>query len=249
MKRVLKWVGILLLVLIIGVLILGWSMNKPYPEGKPGAEADALAREMMASVNKEAWDSTKWVSWNFMDRHSFLWDKERHLVEATWGDKLVLLNPNTGNGKAWQGGKELAGEELEKVVQSALAFFFNDSFWLNAVVKPFDPGTERMIVELENGDKGLLVKYSSGGVTPGDSYLWILDEKHRPKSWQMWVSVLPIGGVETSWEKWDTLPTGALIATWHGGSFGEKVGVRISNLKGGMNLADVGREEDPFKNL
>jgi hypothetical protein len=46
------------------------------------------------------------------------------------------------------------------------------------------------------------VTYTSGGVTPGDSYLWILDENDRPIAWKFWVQKIPIGGLESSWGDW-----------------------------------------------
>jgi len=246
MIKVLKWIGISLLALVALAVVFGWILHKPLPEGASGEAADQLARDMMQAVNKPAWDSTRWVRWNFMGIHDYVWEKERHLVEVKWDDLRVLLNPNKISGKAWRGEESLSGPEQKEAVQKAYDFFCNDSFWLNAVVKAFDPGTERFLVGQEGGKEALLVRYTSGGVTPGDAYLWLLDESDRPYAWQMWVSVLPIGGIETSWSQWDTLSTGALVATWHGSSLGEKVGVRIQNLQGGMHLSSVGLEKDPF---
>ncbi len=247
MVKILKWVGGVVLALLLLVVLLGWIAHRPYPEIQPGPEADELAHKMMAAVNKPAWDSTKWVSWTFMGLHSFVWNKEEHLVQAEWDKYRVILEPNTLNGKVWKEQIPVSGAEAKEVIKKAYAFFTNDAFWLNAVVKAFDPGTTRSLVQLEDGRVGLMVKYNSGGVTPGDSYLWILDDEGMPESWRMWVSVLPIGGIETSWEEWVTLPTGAKVATWHGGALGKQFGVRISNLKGGMTLEDIGLEQDPFQ--
>ncbi|MEL6864257.1 MAG: hypothetical protein AAFP19_07560, partial [Bacteroidota bacterium] len=91
--------------------------------------------------------------------------------------------------------------------------------------------------------EGLLVSYSSGGVTPGDSYLWILDESGQPVAWKMWVSIIPIGGLEFSWEDWMELPTGAKIATMHKSSL---LDLDMSNIKAGHSLLDLGFKQDPF---
>ncbi len=246
MIKFLKWAGLFLLALAALVVILGWILHKPLPKGTSGEAADQLAREMMEAVNKTAWDSTRWVRWTFMGMHDYVWEKERHLVEVRWEGSRVLLDPNAISGKAWQGEEPLSGKARDEAVKKAYGFFCNDSFWLNAVVKAFDPGTERFLVKRNEGEQALLVQYNSGGVTPGDAYLWLLDENNRPYAWQMWVSVLPIGGIETSWSQWDTLQTGALVATWHGGSLGKDLGVRIQNLQGGMDLSSVGLERDPF---
>ena len=52
MKRVLKVLGILVLVLVLGVVITGLVMHESRPdEGETGEYADALARRMVASVD------------------------------------------------------------------------------------------------------------------------------------------------------------------------------------------------------
>ncbi len=55
---------------------------------------------------------------------------------------------------------------------------------------------ERRLVKTKTNKDALLVTYTSGGTTPGDSYLWHLDASGKPESYQMWVSILPIGGLE-----------------------------------------------------
>lgn len=243
MKKVLLAVGILFLILILIGVIATLIVHKPRPSGQPGPEADALAERMMHAVNKEGWDSTRWVGWTFLGMHDYIWDKDRHLVEVRWNGYRVLLDPNTISGKAWKKDIPLEGTALNKAIHKAWTFFCNDSFWLNAVVKAFDPGTVRSIVPMEDGSQGLLVEYQSGGVTPGDAYLWILDDTYRPKAWQMWVQVLPIGGIQTSWENWITFPTGALVASAHKTPLG---GMKLTNIRGGMTLQDVGLDQDPF---
>jgi len=243
MKRVLLVLGLIFLALILIALIAGWVMHKPRPEVEPSPEADQLARNMMAAVPAEAWDSTRWLRWTFLGQHDYVWDKTRHLVEVRWSDYRVLLDPNTSAGKAWKKGQALEGEAKAKALDKALAFFFNDSFWLNPVVKAFDPGTRRSIVPLKDGSNGLLVEYTSGGVTPGDAYLWILNDNFRPRVWRMWVSVLPIGGVENTWEGWRQLPTGAWIAPVHKTAIGT---MELTGIRGGMTLNDIGLDEDPF---
>ena len=99
---------------------------------------------------------------------------------------------------------------------------------------------------MPDGTEGLMVSYSSGGVTPGDAYLWILDENNLPKSWKMWVSIIPVGGMEFSWDQWTTLTTGAKVATLHESSF---LNLDISDLKGAVNQEDLGLDEDPFRAL
>jgi hypothetical protein len=238
----LKWllgiIGVIMLSLFIIVQVLSESM----PQGSKGAQADALANKMFTAINKTAWDETAIVQWTFKGMHDFLWDKKRNLVKVSWDDYEVLVVLDETTGKAWKSGVELTGNEADKLVKTAWGYFCNDSFWLNAPAKAFDPGTERSIVKHEGKD-ALMVSYISGGVTPGDSYLWILDEQGLPKSYKMWVSIIPVGGMEFTWEKWTNLPTGARIATFHKSKV---LDIDISNLKSGTNFSDFGISKDPF---
>jgi len=71
-----------------------------------------------------------------------------------------------------------------------------------APYKIFDPGTERRIVNYKNKEALLITYTRSGGTTPGDSYLWILNEKFLPTSYKMWTRIIPIGGVSATWSDW-----------------------------------------------
>lgn len=243
--KILKWIGIVLIGLIVAAFVGLKIASKPLPTGETGAAADALADKMLLAINDAAWDTTNIVQWTFFrGEHHYLWDKERHLVKIEWGDNKVLLNPNEIDGKAYKNGTELEGDDASKAIQKAWSFFCNDSFWLNAPTKVYDPGVTRMAVEMEDGSDALLVQYTSGGVTPGDAYLWMLDENGMPKAWRMWVGILPLKGIENTWENWETLEGGAKIAKSHqlGG-----IKMELSNLKAAQTFEQLGIESDPFQ--
>ena len=243
MKKVLKYLAYLIGVLFFLGIAAYFYFNESEPVGQAGSEADQLAEKMMESVNKTAWDTTHILQWSFRGSRHFLWDKQRHLTEVKWDSTRVLLDINQKSGKAYENGSELTGEAADKAVQSAWEAFCNDSFWFNAVVKAKDPGTRRSIVTLDDGRKGLKVEYGSGGVTPGDSYVWILDENNRPTSYKMWVQIIPVGGMEFTWENWETLATGAVVSTYHKSDVGD---LPITNVKGATNLSAFGLQNDPF---
>ena len=246
MKKVLKWLGIIAGVLILIIAIAFLIMHESMPVGQSGEAAEKLAHRMMQAVNKEAWDTTAVVQWTFAGRHHFLWDRKRHLTQVKWDDVEVLLDINEVAGKAYKNGQELSGEAAQKLITQAWHYFNNDSFWLNAPTKVFDPWTRRSKVELEDGKQGLLITYESGGSTPGDSYLWILNDRGQPLSWKMWVSIIPIGGVETTWENWKILSTGAHIATLHKSKIFD---LELTNIKGAVDLESFGLQEDPFAEI
>lgn len=246
MKKFLKIIGVIIGVLVLGLGILLFSLNKKEPIGETGVAADALAKAMEEAVNKTAWDSTKYVAWNFIGQHQYVWDKDRHFVQISWGEKVVLLHTKTVTGLAYSNGSLVEGDEKQALIQEAWNYFCNDSFWLNPLVKTFDTGVQRSVVTLEDGAKALKVSYLEGGVTPGDSYLWVLDKDNRPTECRMWVSIIPVGGVAFGWDGWESLSTGAVVATTHKSKLFTLV---LSDIKGGMDPASVGLNEDPFTAL
>lgn len=245
--RAFQILAAILLLGLLGVVLVLYSMNEERPEGTPGPDADALAHAMEAAVDKEAWDRTGAVRWTFFEQHHYVWDRTRGLVEARWGDTRALFRTADKTGRVWKEGVEQNPEDTQEAVRTAYTFFINDSFWLNPIVKFFDPGVERFLVELDDGGKGLLVSYSSGGVTPGDAYLWIPDEDGLPKAWRMWAQVIPIGGIETTWEGWTELSTGAKVSTQHAG-WGQLM-TFITDVAGGETLESIDVDPDLFAPL
>ncbi len=236
---------LLYIVAVIAFLLLGayFFLNEKLPVGENPAKADALATKMQTALNKAAWDSTNIVLWDFSGRHKYVWDKKNEMVQVTWGENKVLLNLKEWNkGKAFKNDKEITDAQLDVLRGQAWSFFCNDSFWLIAPFKVFDEGVTRKVVKTGDSE-ALLVSYASGGVTPGDSYLWFLDESGVPQKYKMWVKIIPIGGVEATWEKWTKTKTGVSVATQH------KLGpltIIINDLKTGYSLADIDAKTDLF---
>ncbi len=242
-KKILKWTAIVIGVIVLGLFIFGWLKNEKVPSGSPSAEADALANKVLATIDYAAWDSTSYVQWSFPGGHDYLWNKDTDMVRVKWKNNEVKLHTKTVLGKAFQDGTEVQGETADELIQTAWGYFCNDSFWLNAPAKVFDPGTSRSLVTLKDGREGLMIRYESGGVTPGDSYVWILDENGLPTAWKMWVKIIPVGGTELSWENWTTLSTGAKISQTHK-SAGPTL--ELTNVKAAMTWQELGETEKPF---
>lgn len=247
MMRAFQILGAVLILGILAVVLLVYSMNEPRPEGRPGPEADALARSMEAAVNKEAWDRTGAVRWSFFEQHHYVWDRERGLVELRWGDSRALFRTEDQSGRVWSEGVEQSEEDATEALRTAYAYWINDSFWLNPVAKLFDEGVERSLVELEDGRDALLVSYTSGGVTPGDAFLWIPGPDGMPAAWRMWAQVIPVGGIEVTWEGWKELSTGAKVSTEHEG-WGRLM-TFITDVEGAENLEALGVDAELFEPL
>jgi hypothetical protein len=245
MKKVLIWIGGIILTILLGLFIAGWIAHEPRPKARPSAAADELAEKMLTALNKSAWDTTRYVAWTFRGINHYIWDREANLVEVDNGDTRVVIHTKSLNYEVLS--PDVSEDRQYKYFETAWANFCNDSYWLVAPFKVFDPGTTRAIVEDEDGRAQLLVTYESGGVTPGDAYLWQLDESNRPVSFQMWVSIIPIGGVKASWSDWQTLESGALLAGER--KISDRFEVPVTGIRGGSQWSAIGLEEDPFTGL
>ena len=221
MKKLFTFTGAILLLLIAAVGSYYFTNNESLPQGKKGKEADALAIKMFNAINHEAFENTEVLEWSFRNEHFYRWRKSIGLVEIKWDVNKVLYDTKTPNtSTVFVNDKKVNNPELLK---KAIAFFNNDSFWLVAPYKIFDSGTERSIVK-HDGKDALLITYTSGGSTPGDSYLWILDENYFPTSYKMWTSIIPIGGVSATWADWKNTESGIKLPTKHTLSlFGMKI--------------------------
>ncbi|WP_419211679.1 hypothetical protein ACNR9Q_13150 [Maribacter sp. X9] len=220
LKRLFKFIGVIILLGAALFGVLYYCCNEPLPIGESGPEADALAERMLSALNNDGYQNTTMIEWTFRGGdHTYKWDKEKAVVKVGWDDYRVdldLITPDSST--AYEKGEKLPYEETLNLIDKAKSYFNNDSFWLVAPYKVFDKGTERYLVELEDGSEGLLVTYTQGGDTPGDSYLWLLERSGIPKSFKLWVKIIPIGGLEATWEGWQKTESGALLPSSH--SFG-----------------------------
>jgi len=164
-------------------------IDKPRPTGTQGNDAEVLADKMLSALNKPAYDSLEFIGFTFKGIHSYAWDKKSNNVTVKWNEQEVFLDLNQNP------------EGFNLLEYKAYQYFINDTFWLVAPFKVKDKGGIRSTVDTDEG-KGLLVTYTQGGVTPGDTYLWILDERGFPTAWKLWVDIVPVGGLEFSWENW-----------------------------------------------
>ena len=232
-----------ILALLFVLVVLGYRLaDEPIPKGEGGPRAEYLTDKMFDALNYEAWKDLNAIAWSYPLGHNYLWDRKANLVSVNWDEYTVLLDPETRQGQVFEGKKEIT-ENKEEYLNQAFEYFANDSFWLIAPFKARDPGTTRKTVQYE-GEDALLVQYSSGGVTPGDSYLWILDESGMPVAWKFWASIVPVGGLKFTWENWEDA-NGAKISTLHDGL----LDIEITNLRWSNNIANLNNGSDPFAGL
>lgn len=235
--KVLKWIFIVLITLGLIGYVAYIVIDEDLPKGKKGEKAEQLADKMLSAVNDSAWQELAVVEWSLSGQNHLIWDKDRHWAKVSWDNYDVFIRLDSKTGVAFAKGKKIERDELlNSLLQEAYAIWANDSFWLNPITKIRDAGTERSYVQQKNNSlEGLLVTYKSGGVTPGDSYLWLVDkETGMPEFVKMWVQVIPVGGVKFSWENWHKSPEGAKIAQTHKSIFS----VEISKLQTWAEIKD-----------
>jgi len=236
-------------IIILGLAFVSFQFfNEPLPQGTSGMAADELGKKMLVAVSNDLWEETGAVKWEFMagsKKHKHIWDKKRHLAQVEFEENIVQIDINERRGVILNKSQDFSYLKKIELCEKAWKLWANDSFWLNPISKIFDPGTIRSIIKQENGSNALLVTYTTGGVTPGDSYLWLLDEKSKPFAWQMWVSIIPTGGLQFSWDGWTKLSTAALISTTHDGI----VDIFVSNVRGKSTLNELTGSKDIFTKL
>jgi hypothetical protein len=244
MKKIFKIIGSIILILIVALVVFLYFTSTPLPEGQKGIKAEALTDKIQAAINQKAWDTTAVIAFSFRGSHHYLWDKKRHLVQVEWDDHKVLYNSQTLEGLAYEKDKKLTNSQKIEAIKTGNDYFNNDSFWLIAPFKLRDAGTTRSIV-MQDNQEALMVSYASGGSTPGDSYVWLVDQNYLPKAWRMWVSIIPVGGLETTWEDWETFPNNLKIATSHKGL----LDLKLENVKTGQSIEEINNGVDPFAEL
>ncbi len=213
----LKLVLVLLVLAGIGGGVFYYMNHRPVPDSVQSTEADKLAEKMLEALNYKALQNTRYLKWKFNGSNAYLYDRDLGIVNVKWDiNEVELFLNEPDRNTAFVNGTEVEGkEERESLASEALKKFNNDSFWLLGPYKIFEEGVKRSVVEVDDGSKGLMVEYTTGGDTPGDKYLWLLNDSYFPYACRMWVQILPVGGTEASWDDWMVTETGAYLPKSH----------------------------------
>lgn len=159
--------------------------NNPPAEGFNLEGSDVLAmlladKSMQAMGGREAWDNTRYISWNFFGRRDHLWDKwtGNVRIEVLSSNLKILMNINTKEGKVQRNG-EAVSDSLDYFLQKGYEWWVNDSYWLVMPFKLKDSGvTLKYIREdttLTGGRSDVLsLSFDGVGVTPQNVYeVWV----------------------------------------------------------------------------
>ncbi len=170
---------------------------------------------------------------------SHYWDRwsGRYRVDGVdkEGAYSIYFNVNTRQGSAYVGGKKLAdAAQTKKWLDDGYGAFINDSYWLLAPFKVFDPGVTMSHEGEARGPNGefcdvIKLTFDNVGLTPKDVYWLYVDQKtHLVDEWKY-----VLGGENKP-------PTAFAWSDW------KKVGsIQLASMRKGMTKPNVIR----FDNL
>ncbi|MDO8365815.1 MAG: hypothetical protein Q7T20_03380 [Saprospiraceae bacterium] len=157
------------------------------------AKAIAIADEVMQAMGgRQAWDDTRYLSWNFFNRRKLLWDKQAGVCRIEWTTRplKVIVNLNNGTGKVSLNGIEQTHpDSLAKYLDIGKKVWINDSYWLVMPFKLKDSGVTLKFLGDSKTEAGqtadlLQMTFAGVGVTPDNKYhVWVDKKTHLVTQW------------------------------------------------------------------
>ena len=216
----------------LAAAVLAAAMGASDAVAASDPKAVEVAQRVLAALGgRQAWDGTRYLRFGFGQERDgkfqgrrHVWDKwtGRYRVEGTTREGqpfVTLMNINTKQGRSWLAGKELAGEELKKALESGYGAWVNDTYWLLMPYKMTDPGVTLKYAGEERFNGALYDKlnlsFDNVGLTPKDTYwVWVnrttglvdrwdyvlKGEKVPPTTW-MWTGWKKYGGIMLAGER------------------------------------------------
>ena len=205
----------------------------PLAAGEMGA-ADARSAEIAEAVMQkmgghEAWEATRFVTWNFFGNRRHLWDKHTGDIRVEGADRdsgdayLVLMNLNSKRGRAWVNSDEVTeSEALAGLLDRGEAAWINDSYWLVMPYKLRDPGVTLKHVgggEMVDGRAAevLELTFENVGRTPQNKYrVYVAADSGLVEQWDFYADAAEEQPrFQSPWAGWEPFG-GILLATDHG---------------------------------
>ncbi len=186
----------------IGWMVL-WVMFCGGASASPAAEdrGRAIAEEVMQAMGgRQAYESTRYLGWDFFGRRHHLWDKwtgdlRTEFVDDEGRSVVICMNLGRAEGRVWVAGEEVRDpSQLGVWIARGRSFWINDSYWLVMPYKLQDPGvTLRYEGEAEMLDgrvaDRLTMTFSDVGETPENKYdIYVARDSHLVEEWSYYAS-------------------------------------------------------------
>ena len=208
----------------------------PLGAGETGV-ADARSAEIAEAVMQrmgghEAWEATRYITWNFFGSRRHLWDKHTGDVRVEGVDResqepyLILMNLGTKQGRAWSGGEEVTEPQaLAELLDRGEAAWINDSYWLVMPYKLRDPGVTLKHVgsgEMVDGRAAevLELTFDRVGRTPQNKYrVYVAADSGLVEQWDFYADAADQEPrFQTPWHDWK--PHGGILLSANRGERG-----------------------------
>lgn len=186
------------------------------------AKADAVGHELIDALGgNPAWEKARQLRFDFVVERegkrvaafSHVWDRYGGDYRVSGTDKtgapfVVYFNVNTRQGKAFVNGKPVEGDALEAQLKTGYGRFINDTYWLLAPWKIFDPGVHLAYDGEKPCPEGgtcdiLKLSFDNVGLTPKDIYwLWVTRDGRRMVQWQYLLNGAQEDPTTAAWKQW-----------------------------------------------
>jgi len=187
---------------------------------------------MEAMGGRRAWDTTRYLHWNFFGARRLLWDKEkgRVRIEVPQEEAVYLVNINDNSGKVMrQGALVEHPDSLAKYVERGKRIWINDAYWLVMPYKLKDSGVALKYHGEDTTQTGapadvLELSFENVGVTPQNKYHVYVDKDSR---------------LITQWAFFRNAsdPEPAFITPW--ADYQQHGGILLSGDRGERQLTDI----------
>jgi hypothetical protein len=189
------------------------------------AKADAVGKELIAAMGGvPAWEKARQFQFDFVvvkegkpvARFSHVWDRYTGDYRLSGIDKAgapytVYFNVNTKAGKAFVNGRPADAEKQGQLLENAYGRFINDTYWLLAPWKIFDPGVH-LAYDGERPCPGggvcdvLKLSFDNVGMTPKDIYwLWVTRDGRHMVQWQYVLGGADEPPTTAAWKDWQNM--------------------------------------------
>lgn len=237
----LKRIFYLVIIISLSFYLLVVILSDDLPEGKLNSKATVILNQMRKASGYDKWQKeTSAIEFTFAEKNKHFYDKKRGYIEVIWDNYQVQIDKKTMKGIVFENNEPVTDTSKTKnIIDKAWAKFINDMFWFNPLFQVFGPGAKHYYIDENN----IKVTFLSGGVTPGDSYVFEKDERGLLKNMRMWVSIIPVKGAVASYDNYVTTDNGIKVATEHQIFF---FNIRLTEIK---SYREYPVAEDRFKNL
>lgn len=231
-----------------GLLALATFLVSSMARAEADPRAVAVGKSMWTSLGGDSgWNRARYFRFDFVVEaqgkkippRAHYWDRftGRYRQDGTdkTGNKYsAFFNVNTRAGQAFVNGKKLEEAEAKTLIDKAYGGFINDTYWLLAPYKIFDPGVNLAYDGQVKGPHGetcdvLKLSFESVGLTPKDVYWFHVDRAtHMMSEWKYVLGGHQEPPTTAVWDDWKEMGGIRLSATK---TMKEKpVAIRFENL-------------------